>query len=88
MIGEGEPENANGAAKLDRVKEAAYSACETVKATTKSVANVIDAGSKPGPPLDQLAERTRAAPQFFGRSVSYRVVDRQALTISPEAMRC
>lgn len=66
MIGEGEPENANGAAKLDRVKEAAYSACETVKATTKSVANAIDAGSKPGPPL----------------------VDRQALTISPEAMRC
>jgi len=65
MICEGEPENANGAAKLDRVKEAAYSACETVKATTKSVANVIDAGSKPGPPLDQLAERTRAAPQFL-----------------------
>jgi hypothetical protein len=65
MIGEGEPENATAAAKLDRVKEAAYSACETVKATTKSVANVIDAGSKPGPPLDQLAERTRAAPQFL-----------------------
>jgi hypothetical protein len=76
MIGEGEPENANGAAKLDRAKEAAYSACETVKATTKWVANVIYAGSKPGPPLDQWQSGPARRPNF-GRSVSYRVVDRR-----------
>jgi ElaB/YqjD/DUF883 family membrane-anchored ribosome-binding protein len=64
MIGEGEPlQNSNGAAtKLERAKEAVQSATQTVKATTQSVADAIDAGRQPGAPLDRLAEWAKAAP--------------------------
>jgi ElaB/YqjD/DUF883 family membrane-anchored ribosome-binding protein len=63
MIGEGEPlQNSNGATKLERAKEAVQSATETVRATTQSVADAIDAGRQPGAPLDRLAEWAKGAP--------------------------
>lgn len=63
MIGEGEPlQNSDGTSKLERAKEAVQSAAETVKATTQSVADAIDAGRQPGAPLDRLAEWARGAP--------------------------
>jgi hypothetical protein len=63
MIGEGEPlQNSNGATKFDRAKEAVHSASETVKATTQSVVDAIDAGRQPGAPLDRLAEWAKGAP--------------------------
>ncbi|MBR0695815.1 hypothetical protein [Bradyrhizobium lablabi] len=63
MIGEGEPlQHSDGRSKLDEAKEAVQAAAETVKATTQTVADAIDAGRKPGAPLDRLARWTREAP--------------------------
>ena len=64
MIGEGEPLNTatDGPTKLTRAKEAIQAAAETVKETTQSVAEAIDAGRRPGAPLDRLARWTRQAP--------------------------
>jgi hypothetical protein len=59
MTGEGEP---NGTSKLEMAKDAISSVSNTVQATTQTVADAIDAGRKPGAPLDQLAEWTRDAP--------------------------
>jgi hypothetical protein len=59
MTGEGE---SNGASKLDAAKAAVNSVSDTVTATTRKVADVIEAGRQPGAPLDQLAEWTREAP--------------------------
>jgi hypothetical protein len=63
MIGEGEPlQNSEGPSKLDQAKEAVQSATQTVKATTKTVADSIHAGRQSGAPLDRLAEWARGAP--------------------------
>ena len=64
MIGEGEPLDtaASGPTKLRQAKEAVQAAAETVKETTQSVADAIDAGRRPGAPLDRLARWTREAP--------------------------
>jgi ElaB/YqjD/DUF883 family membrane-anchored ribosome-binding protein len=63
MIGEGEPLETTGApAKLDQAKEAVQAAAQTVKDTTRSVADAIEAGRQPGAPLDRLARWTREAP--------------------------
>jgi len=43
-------------------KEAVQSAGETVKATTQSIADAINAGHQPGALLDRMAEWARAAP--------------------------
>jgi hypothetical protein len=59
MTGEGE---SNGASKLDAAKAAVNSVSDTVTATTRKVADVIEAGRRPGAPLDQLAAWTRDAP--------------------------
>ena len=63
MIGEGEPLDAaaSGPTKLKQAKEAVQAAAETVKETTQSVADAIDAGRCPGAPLDRLARGTREA---------------------------
>jgi len=47
---------------IDQAKEAVQAATETVRETTQSVANAIDAGRKPGAPLDRLARWAREAP--------------------------
>jgi ElaB/YqjD/DUF883 family membrane-anchored ribosome-binding protein len=64
MIGEGEPLNtaANGSTKLKQAKEAVQAAAETVRETTQSVADAIEAGRQPGAPLDRVAQWTREAP--------------------------
>jgi hypothetical protein len=63
MIGEGEPlQPSDGPRKLDEAKEAVQAAAETVKATTQSVADAIEAGRQPGAPLDRLVRWTREAP--------------------------
>jgi hypothetical protein len=63
MIGEGEPlRDTNGASKLDQAKEAVQSVSDTVRVTTRTIGNAIEAGRQPGAPLDRLAEWAREAP--------------------------
>jgi ElaB/YqjD/DUF883 family membrane-anchored ribosome-binding protein len=63
MIGEGEPlRTAEGPSKLDEAKEAVQSTAKIVKATTQRIGEAIDAGRRPGAPLDRLANWTREAP--------------------------
>ena len=63
MVGEGEPlQNTEGPSKLDQAKEAVQAVTETVKETTQSVADGIEAGRQPGAPLDRLARWAREAP--------------------------
>jgi ElaB/YqjD/DUF883 family membrane-anchored ribosome-binding protein len=58
MIGEG----IDGAGKLDQAKEAVQGATRTVKETTQSIADAVEAGRRPGAPLDRLARWSREAP--------------------------
>ena len=51
MIGE----RIDGPGKLDEAKEAVQAATQTVKETTQSVADAVEAGRQPGAPLDRLA---------------------------------
>jgi hypothetical protein len=63
MIGEGEPlRDSDGASKMQQAKEAVLAAADTVKVTSQTVADAIEAGRQPGAPLDRLAEWARAAP--------------------------
>jgi hypothetical protein len=63
MIGEREPlQDIDGPGKLDRAKEAVQAAAQTVKETSQSVADAIEAGRQPGAPLDRLARWAREAP--------------------------
>lgn len=63
MIGEGEPlEDTRRSNKFDQAKEAVSAATQTVKDTTQSVADAIEAGRRPGAPLDRLAHWAREAP--------------------------
>jgi hypothetical protein len=61
MIGEG-PQNTDGPGKLDQAREAVQAATQTVKDTTRSVVDAIEAGRQPGAPLDRLARWAREAP--------------------------
>jgi hypothetical protein len=70
MIGEGEPLQTDGPSKVEQAKEAVQTATEDVKTTSRAVRDVIDAGRRPGAPLDRLAEWTREAPPCFGRRIS------------------
>lgn len=54
--------DADGAFKLDQAKDAVKATTETVKATTKSVVDAVEAGRQPGEPLDRLAHWAREAP--------------------------
>jgi ElaB/YqjD/DUF883 family membrane-anchored ribosome-binding protein len=58
MIGEG----IDGAGKLDQAKEAVQAATRTVKETTQSIADAVEAGRRPGAPLDRLSRLAREAP--------------------------
>jgi hypothetical protein len=58
MIGEG----TEGPNKLDQAKEAVQAATQTVKETTQSVADAVEAGRQPGAPLDRLFRWAQAAP--------------------------
>lgn len=58
MIGEG----TEGPSKLDQAREAVQAATQTVKETTRSVADAVEAGRQPGAPLDRLARWAQAAP--------------------------
>jgi len=63
MIGEGEPlQDAGVKSKFEQAKEAVQAATDTVRVTTQTVANAIEAGREPGAPLDRLADWARAAP--------------------------
>jgi hypothetical protein len=63
MISEGERlRAAEGPNKLDEAKEAIQSAADTVRVTTQHVGEAIDAGRRPGAPLDRLANWAREAP--------------------------
>jgi ElaB/YqjD/DUF883 family membrane-anchored ribosome-binding protein len=52
----------DGPSKLDQAREAVEAASQTVRDTTRSVADAIEAGRQPGAPLDRLARWTREAP--------------------------
>lgn len=63
MIGEGEPlRTTNSQDKLVQAKEAIQATTEKVNATTRAVADAIEAGRQPGAPLDRLARWAREAP--------------------------
>jgi hypothetical protein len=63
VIGEGEPlETSNGLTKLSQAKEAIEAAVQTLRETTLSLADAIEAGRQPDTPLDRLARLTREAP--------------------------
>jgi len=63
MIGDGEPLSVTDAPSiLTEAHEAVQTATEAVKDTTRRVADAIDAGRRPGAPLDRLANWTREAP--------------------------
>jgi hypothetical protein len=64
MIGEGEPLDtaSSDPTKLGQATEAVQAAAETVRQTTYSVADAIEAGRRPGAPLDVLARWTQQAP--------------------------
>jgi hypothetical protein len=47
---------------LDRAKDAVSAVSDRVQATTRTVADAIEAGRQPGAPLDHVAEWTREAP--------------------------
>jgi hypothetical protein len=55
-------EQLGGASKLDQAREAVETVVDTVQATTKTVSDAIEAGRRPGAPLDRLARWTRSAP--------------------------
>jgi len=57
-----EPQNNDGPSKLDQVTDAVQAATETVKETTQSIADAIEAGRRPAAPLDRIARWTREAP--------------------------
>ena len=52
----------NGTSSLEQAKHAVEMTAETVKQTTRSVADAIEAGRRPGAPLDRIARWTREAP--------------------------
>ena len=52
MIGHDEPLRTAQRGKPDEAKEAVQSATETVTATTRRIGEAIDAGRRPGAPLD------------------------------------
>ena len=58
MIGEG----IDGPNKLDQAKEAVQAATQTVKETTQSVADAVEADRQPGAPIDRLAPWIQEAP--------------------------
>jgi ElaB/YqjD/DUF883 family membrane-anchored ribosome-binding protein len=63
MIDEGKPpQGIDGASKLDQATEVVQAAAQTVKETTRSVADAIEASQRPGAPLDRLARWAREAP--------------------------
>jgi hypothetical protein len=63
MIGEGEPLHTTDAPSiLGEAVEAVQTTTEAVSATTKRLAEKIDAARRPGEPLDRLASWTREAP--------------------------
>jgi ElaB/YqjD/DUF883 family membrane-anchored ribosome-binding protein len=60
MTGERESlQDLEGASKLDQAKEAVHAATNTVKATSQTIADAIDAGRNP---LDCMAHWAREAP--------------------------
>jgi len=52
MIGEGEQSGADAPSKLAEAAEAVNVAKKTVQKTARSVADAIEAGRRPGQPLD------------------------------------
>jgi hypothetical protein len=55
-------EDINGPNRLDQAREAVQAATQTVKETTQSVADAVEAGRHPGAPLERLARWAQEAP--------------------------
>jgi ElaB/YqjD/DUF883 family membrane-anchored ribosome-binding protein len=55
-------EETDGSNKLDQAKDAVQAATQTVKETTQSVSNAIEAGRQSGAPLNRLAGWAQEAP--------------------------
>jgi hypothetical protein len=63
MVSENETlDGSDGPSRLEQAREAIETVAETVQTTTRTVADAIEAGRRPGAPLYRLAEWTRAAP--------------------------
>ena len=63
MIGEGEPlKTTEDPTKFAKAQDAVRAAAETVQETTRHVADAIEAGRRPGAPLDRLSDWAREAP--------------------------
>jgi hypothetical protein len=62
MTGEDEASGADARTMLDGATEAVQKATEAVQTTSRSVAEAVETGRRPGGPLDRLASLTREAP--------------------------
>ena len=62
MTVEGEGSGADAATMLGEATEAVQKTAEVVQTTTRRVAAAVDAGRRPGAPLDRLASLTREVP--------------------------
>jgi hypothetical protein len=63
-------EETEGSSILSKTTEAVRDAAEAVQATTHSIADAVEAGRRPGAPLDQLARLTRRALSIVGNRLS------------------
>jgi len=55
-------EGLDGPSRLQQATAAVETVAETVQSTTKTVVEAIEAGRRPGAPLDRIAAWTRSAP--------------------------
>ena len=62
MTGEGEASGADAPTVLAEATEAVKKATEAVQTTSRSIAEAVEAGRRPGAPLDRLASLTREMP--------------------------
>ena len=62
MVNESEASSADVQSVLSKTTHAVREAAEAVQTTTQSIADAVEAGRRPGAPLDRLARLTREAP--------------------------
>jgi hypothetical protein len=62
MTGVGEPSAADAPTLLTQATEAVQKATEAVQTTSRSIADAVEAGRRPGVPPDRLASLTHEAP--------------------------
>jgi hypothetical protein len=62
MVNESDASSVDAQSVLSKATAVVRDASETVQATTRSIADAIEAGHRSGAPLDRLARLTREAP--------------------------